>query len=1289
MLQSDNPKVAGKHYPIEELLYYFAQVLDKKGKNTFPSSNDLRASSPFLDNGGSSPARDMRYTKYGIRNNACPERAVASRRASSPENNQGVFQKKPVYEYAVDWICRKLEVYGTCSPQEAEDIARAIKEGSENEACSRLEQFGVPRLGGSFNWIIDPVSQRIRFQPVYEAAKSGVKVEARVVGFKYQMSNKLFLIKVVDDERKRHAKWVELMPNFVSHQVACAHFEENDVVMLFPTVVDLKFGKMKVMWSVAQGQDSRASSSLGESGCSLEPFDNGGSSPARDMRYTKYGIRNNASSPSLDNGGSSPAPQNINGQPSLPSVEMVYELKERIHLRLASVIAKYANIIDRDLGITLTITKLPDEGFAYATSINHIMMLGIREGDRLRLEAESSGGNLGYETDRTVFTKALDIMKRLINDYEALHRPGKGTYLDEIIDLKIEIEKKNYERRKFTTSERGLHSRPSADLSDIARNNPRAEIWIVLPVQMQIPGSIFNFRDSIGPGLEVEFMIRTKPGNKPLTGEEIEDIFQAIEAVFIRDKEFTEQDKGGSDLAAGEPLSPFRKNILKTLRVALRPFYGVFPKIKNVDEHIDIFRQRLRESDIPLLLLDYFAKTGRIRAGPRWLKGVFKCLGIQAFNYHGWIIIDPAILNNPQTFQKVLIHEIGAIFGLHHLINNLLEKMITGEAASYNIEDIKIAISFVERRGRIGKSIDLAERVERGQENFDSRLGVNYEIEPISDDLMNKLPGMTRGERMLAIIDERGFEYPNHVRIKSGIKSSTFSSMINSDRIPLPRNLYAVSKVLKVDPILIVEGEPWPVVREKIDDARKLILHRLRRGMTQIELALALEKEGLMFDVKEEKAKRSTIAQWERGNRPSQEARRLIRRFFNDDEIFITPGEKKPKSIKPLRVKKLHKLPQAPVPIETPIPARAPIAEQPVNTIAKKSAENLPQKLSEERKPEKKEKKKPDSRIEALYEKAKKCLRDRDFKGAIEAADQALAIDKELRYIAIIKARALINIKGHGEAERREEAERILNCVIDDLDGKRNHKKEFDNPYDAKDYADAELTLKGMGYLSDIQAGATGMTPKDKIHTAASSDLEASLNSCMDELEGAVEKEDAQRVGGLLAKVAAIMHEKKEKEGPFTLSLMHRLTMEKAGKFLKERRKHLQEGNNLRKKDIRASSPESFDNGGFSGNSLSLPANIYKLGQRAMLNLPPECFGDTEIPVFENKIGRAKNPHEALVSSIGICFLVAAFNNTTNERVLIHFRGIVPEGSNPGQFTEELLTPILNPDWTRVIIKHR
>ncbi|MDD5430283.1 MAG: ATP-binding protein, partial [Candidatus Omnitrophica bacterium] len=42
-----------------------------------------------------------------------------------------------------------------------------------------------------------------------------------------------------------------------------------------------------------------------------------------------------------------------------------------------------------------------------------------------------------------------------------------------------------------------------------------------------------------------------------------------------------------------------------------------------------------------------------------------------------------------------------------------------------------------------------------------------------------------------------------------------------------------------------------------------------------------------------------------------------------------------------------------------------------------------------------------------------------------------------------------------------------------------------------------------------------------------------------------------------------------------------------------------------------------------------------------------------------------------------------------NERVLIHFRGIVPEGSNPGQFTEELLTPILNPDWTRVIIKHR
>ncbi|MBF0490674.1 MAG: histidine phosphatase family protein, partial [Candidatus Omnitrophica bacterium] len=93
----------------------------------------------------------------------------------------------------------------------------------------------------------------------------------------------------------------------------------------------------------------------------------------------------------------------------------------------------------------------------------------------------------------------------------------------------------------------------------------------------------------------------------------------------------------------------------------------------------------------------------RIRAGPEGLFNVLAFLGIHlnAFNLDSWIIIHPELLQNPKELHKVLIHEAGAVFGLSHDDNLLLQ-----ESSDQRLDHIRKAIKAVIDQGRVGISID-------------------------------------------------------------------------------------------------------------------------------------------------------------------------------------------------------------------------------------------------------------------------------------------------------------------------------------------------------------------------------------------------------------------------------------------------------------------------------------------------------------------------------------------------------------------------------------------------------
>jgi transcriptional regulator with XRE-family HTH domain len=214
--------------------------------------------------------------------------------------------------------------------------------------------------------------------------------------------------------------------------------------------------------------------------------------------------------------------------------------------------------------------------------------------------------------------------------------------------------------------------------------------------------------------------------------------------------------------------------------------------------------------------------------------------------------------------------------------------------------------------------------------------GLGYEIKPLSAELMGKLPDMIVGARIVAIIKERGFKNPAEARKAAGIKSGTFSHMINSDTIPHPGNLFAICRVLHVDPIIVIKGRPWEEISAGLPDNEKMNLLRLRRGWTQEELALALEKAGLRFDTASPDSKRTTVTQWLLAKAaPMLEKQLIIKRVLGDSTLFATAGpkevieevkteEKKPLGAEEPRIEPVQEKPETAKreePVTTPVVA--------------------------------------------------------------------------------------------------------------------------------------------------------------------------------------------------------------------------------------------------------------------------------------------------------------------------------------------------------------------------------
>lgn len=167
-----------------------------------------------------------------------------------------------------------------------------------------------------------------------------------------------------------------------------------------------------------------------------------------------------------------------------------------------------------------------------------------------------------------------------------------------------------------------------------------------------------------------------------------------------------------------------------------------------------------------------------------------------------------------------------------------------------------------------------------------SNKALDYVVKPLPKDLLRKLPEMAIGERIAVIRKARGLT-KSQLRKNAHIASSTYVYVEKRGSIPTPRNLFKISKALEVDPVLIVKGKNWEEISSHLKDSEKIMLLRLRRGWTQTELATALEKAGLRFETEFSAAKRTTVAQWERGiAKPSFNKQDVIRVVLGDGNLF-------------------------------------------------------------------------------------------------------------------------------------------------------------------------------------------------------------------------------------------------------------------------------------------------------------------------------------------------------------------------------------------------------------------
>lgn len=183
---------------------------------------------------------------------------------------------------------------------------------------------------------------------------------------------------------------------------------------------------------------------------------------------------------------------------------------------------------------------------------------------------------------------------------------------------------------------------------------------------------------------------------------------------------------------------------------------------------------------------------------------------------------------------------------------------------------------------------------------------MNIEDLTLSVSFLKELPEMTVGERIAAIRQKRGL-IKSQLRKMAGIAGSTYVYVEKRDAIPNPKNLFNISKVLRVDPILIIKGKNWNLVSALLEDKEKLFLLRLRKGWTQEELAIALEKAGLNFNTSLPDSKRTRITQWEIGAvKPIHNTVEIIRRVLGDDTIFggVANPEKPAKPLEKTKVQK-------------------------------------------------------------------------------------------------------------------------------------------------------------------------------------------------------------------------------------------------------------------------------------------------------------------------------------------------------------------------------------------------
>ncbi|MCX5715912.1 MAG: helix-turn-helix transcriptional regulator, partial [Candidatus Omnitrophica bacterium] len=187
--------------------------------------------------------------------------------------------------------------------------------------------------------------------------------------------------------------------------------------------------------------------------------------------------------------------------------------------------------------------------------------------------------------------------------------------------------------------------------------------------------------------------------------------------------------------------------------------------------------------------------------------------------------------------------------------------------------------------GRMGK-IEygrLSNRAKQAKKSPVEDLG--YETKPLPEELLKRLPRLTIGGRIVAIREYRGLTQVQ-LRKLCGIPSGTISFIENSDSVPLPRNLFDISKHLNVDPALILKGRSWAAISPDLKDGERLTLLRLRRGWTQGQLARELEKAGLKFKTSNNNSKKTAVVRWEGGTRPTRNNRMIIRKVLGDQQLF-------------------------------------------------------------------------------------------------------------------------------------------------------------------------------------------------------------------------------------------------------------------------------------------------------------------------------------------------------------------------------------------------------------------